>query len=267
MKKNNLKLRVYIFLISVFIFSGIFLFVINQLESLLRDIIFKSLIGLSIFYILFPFLKINSNWLVSYFFCFDRDWWDKRVQRPRIFIYLIYFLFLYLIISIDNSEVNYIIHFTNNFILIFYLMIGVVLLGRIVWDKKFESALLPEIKLLLRNDVNLRKLDSKEIEELITRNKTNIDESSIDDFRLFLEGKKPINKIKWIGTSGKRVVTYTDLFFLIHSIMEDSGYKFERSRRREFLNLIINNFEKFENLESKEITYNNLNSAYTNFVL
>ena len=110
-------------------------------------------------------------------------------------------------------------------------------------------------------------MSTEEISDVIEANQKNIKNNSIQDLELFLRGEKLQNKIQWIGTSGKRVVTYTDLFSLVHKIINNGECKFERSRRREFLNLIINNFEKFEDLESKEILYNNLYSSYTNFVL
>ena len=267
MKNLSLRQQVSLYIGSLMITTGLILFLLYQLDSVLKDFIFRSFILLSILFILFPFIKINSKWIACYFFCFDKDWWDKRIQRPRIFIYIIYFIFLLMLLGSNNSNVNQYIKIANNFILVFYVLIGIVFLGKMVWTEKFETTMLPQIKNILTNDITIRKMSTEEISEIIEVNHKNIEDSSADDLKLFLEGNEIKNKIKWIGTSGKKVVTYTDLFSLLHNIIDGADCKFERSRRKEFLNLIINNFEKFENLESKEITYNNLNSAYTNFVL
>lgn len=264
MKNFSVRLQVYIFFCSLLIIAGIILSLLNQLDPLSRKHVFKSLIILSILFVLFPFIKTNSNWMVCYFFCFDREWWDKRVQRPRIFIYLVYFVFLYMISSSDNSNVNYYIRLCNNFILIFYLLLGVVLLGKMVWAEKFETAMLPQIKNIIQNDITIRKMSTEEISDIIEANQKNIKNNSIQDLELFLRGEKLQNKIQWIGTSGKGVITYTNLFFLIHSITEDGDRLFKRNQKRKFLQLICDNFEKFEN---EELKYSNLDSAYSGFNL
>lgn len=40
----------------------------------------------------------------------------------------------------------------------FYLVVGAAMLGKLIWTKKFESALLPEIKNLVNQNISIRKL-------------------------------------------------------------------------------------------------------------
>lgn len=102
---------------------------------------------------------------------------------------------------------------------------------------------------------------------MIRSNAKNVEESSLGDLEDLLKGKEVENKIKWIGTSGKNVITYTELFSLLHSILEGGDIKFERAKRRSLMNFIIANFVKCEKGQISQIPYGSLNSAYTNFVL
>lgn len=102
--------------------------------------------------------------------------------------YLIYFLYLYLIIGVDNFKyfkVDEYIRIGNIYMVIFYLMLGVVLLGRVVWSKKFQTAMLPKIKNLLGNDISLRKMDPDVIEKIIENNIPNVTHDSLADLKLF----------------------------------------------------------------------------------
>lgn len=98
-------------------------------------------------------------------------------------------------------------------------------------------------------------------------NSKNIEESSVNDLQALLEGKIPGDKIKWVGTSGKNVITYTELFSLLHLISESGDIKFDRAKRKSLMNFIIANFVKYEKGKISQIPYGSLNSAYTNFVL
>ena len=120
------------------------------------------------------------------------------------------------------------------------------------------------------NDVNnniitIDKLDSKEIERLVEDNKINIDESSKGDLEKLLRGEKIESKIKWIGTSGKKEITYTKIFILLHTIIEGGKEKFEGKKRKSLINFIISNFVKFENNKEKEIPFGSINGSYSNF--
>jgi len=117
----------------------------------------------------------------------------------------------------------------------------------------------------VNNNITRNKLDSKEIERLVEDNKINIDESSKGDLEKLLRGEKIESKIKWIGTSGKKEITYTKIFILLHLIIEGGKEKFEREKRKTLINFIISNFVKFEKNKEKEIAYNTINGAYTNF--
>lgn len=141
------------------------------------------------------------------------------------------------------------------------------MLGRLIWTKKFESALLPEIKNFVNQTISIRKLKEAEMNEIIRLNSKNIEDSSVNDLRDLLNGKVPSDKIKWVGTSGKNVITYTELFSLLHLISENGDIKFEKAKRRSLMDFIIANFVKYEKGEISQIPYGSLNSAYTNFVL
>lgn len=167
----------------------------------------------------------------------------------------------------DISISNQYVLFFYRLSIMFYLVVGAAMLGKLVWTKKFESALLPEIKNLFNQTISVRKLKEAEINEILRLNSKNIEESSVNDLQDLLNGKVPGDKIKWVGTSGKNVITYTELFSLLHLISEDGDIKFERAKRKSLMHFIIANFVKYEKGEISQIPYGSLNSAYTNFVL
>jgi len=115
------------------------------------------------------------------------------------------------------------------------------------------------------NNITIDKIDSKEIERLVEDNKINIDESSKGDLEKLLRGEKIESKIKWIGTSGKKEITYTKIFILLHTIIEGGKEKFKGKKRKSLINFIISNFVKFEKNEEKEISFGSIDGAYTNF--
>ena len=115
------------------------------------------------------------------------------------------------------------------------------------------------------NNITIDKIDSKEIERLVEDNKINIDESSKGDLEKLLRGEKIESKIKWIGTSGKKEITYTKIFILLHTIIEGGKEKFKGKKRKSLINFIISNFVKFEKNEEKEISFGSIYGAYTNF--
>ena len=115
------------------------------------------------------------------------------------------------------------------------------------------------------NNITIDKIDSKEIERWVEDNKINIDESSKGDLEKLLRGEKIESKIKWIGTSGKKEITYTKIFILLHTIIEGGKEKFKGKKRKSLINFIISNFVKFEKNEEKEISYGSIDGAYTNF--
>jgi len=117
----------------------------------------------------------------------------------------------------------------------------------------------------VNNNITIDKIDSKEIERLVEDNKINIDESSKGDLEKLLRGEKIESKIKWIGTSGKKVITYTKIFILLPSIIEGGKEKFEGKKRKSLINFIISNFVKFENNKEKEIPFGSINGSYSNF--
>jgi len=90
---------------------------------------------------------------------------------------------------------------------------------------------------------------------------------SLENFKKFLEGEEIDEKIKWTGTSGKNVVTYTKIFELLHLMINEGNTKLTSSKRKKMMNFIIDNFEKYENSNISEIPYDSLNGAYTNYKL
>lgn len=249
------------FVISLITLMGVYLVPLN-----LRVPILKVIVLVLIVFILYPFCKVNIKWILYYFFCFDRDWWIARIERPRIFIYIIYFGILLMMLK-DISISNQYVLFFYRLSILFYLVVGAVMLGRLIWTKRFESALLPEIKNFVNQSISIRKMTLSEIEDVIRSNTKNVEDSSLGDLEDLLKGKEVENKVRWIGTSGKNVITYTELFSLLHSVLEGGDIKFERAKRRSLMNFIIANFVKYEKGEISQIPYGSLNSAYTNFVL
>ncbi|WP_426473544.1 hypothetical protein [Chryseobacterium balustinum] len=266
MKKLNIESRPTLLILVSFIVSLIIMLGVYQIPYNLRVPIFKVIVLVLILFTLYPFCKVNIKWILYYFFCLNRDWWIARIERPRIFIYMIYFGILVLMLK-DISISNQYVLFFYRLSIMFYLVAGTAMLGKLVWTKKFEFALLPEIKNLFDQTISIRKMREVEIHEIIGLNSENIEESSVNNLHDLLNGKVPGDKIKWVGTSGKNVITYTELFSLIHLISENGDVKFERAKRRSLMNFIITNFVKYEKGEISHIPYGSLNSAYTNFVL
>lgn len=250
-----------------FLLACFLTFIIYLIPKEFNSQILKLIALISILYILFPFLKTNVKWVLYYFFCIDNYWWEKRVQRPRILIYILYFGIFYL----SFAELKYgekdVLGMITNFLFFLYLIFGVLLLGNFIWKSEFETSLLNEIKVLISDEISLKLYSKNEIEDFIKDNIENIHSSSIDDFRNFLSGNPISNKIKWIGTSGKNVVTYTGLFYMTHTLLKEGNELFIKKQRRKFLEFICENFEKYENDLSIAIKYENLNSAYSSFNL
>lgn len=266
MMKINIESRPSLLILVSFVISLLTLLGVYLIPLNLRVPILKVIVLVLIVFILYPFCKVNIKWILYYFFCLDRDWWIARIERPRIFIYIIYFGILLMMLK-DISISNQYALFFYRLSIMFYLVVGAAMLGKLVWTKKFESALLPEIKNLVNQNISIRKLSETEVSEIIRLNSKNIEESSVNDLQALLNGKIPGDKIKWVGTSGKNVITYTELFSLLHLISESGDIKFDRAKRKSLMNFIIANFVKYEKGEISQIPYGSLNSAYTNFVL
>ncbi|AZA49228.1 hypothetical protein EG346_14040 [Chryseobacterium carnipullorum] len=266
MMKINIESRPSLLILVSFVISLITLMGVYLIPFNFRVPIFKVIALVLIVFILYPFCRVNIKWILYYFFCLDRDWWIARIERPRIFIYIIYFAILLMMLK-DISIPNQYVLFFYRLSIMFYLVVGAAMLGKLIWTKKFESALLPEIKNLVNQNISIRKLSETEISEIIRLNSKNIEESSVNDLQALLNGNIPGDKIKWVGTSGKNVITYTELFSLLHIISESGDIKFDRAKRKSLMNFIIANFVKYEKGEVSQIPYGSLNSAYTNFVL
>lgn len=251
----------------IILLAAILTITLYILPSDVRSVVTLIVIVIGLMITIFPFLKTNVKWIMRYFFCLDNGWWDKRVQRPRLFFYLLYFLLFFLILRDFNVTNGSNLEKVTCFLVFCYSIAGQIILGRILWSEKFEISFLPDIKSFILSEIKLRKLSEDEVEFYSKQNRLNIDNSSMDNLKNFLRGVKIDNKIKWIGTSGKGVITYTDLFRLFHNILEESDEKFIRDRRKKMILMIIDNFEKYSENKSIQISYKSINSAYTNFVL
>ncbi|MFK8298159.1 hypothetical protein ACI76O_08605 [Capnocytophaga cynodegmi] len=151
-----------------------------------------------------------------------------------------------------------------------YLFSGMYILGNRIWKKEFELSLLPSIKNTISDEIRFKKLSKEEINKIFEMNKSNILEHSFDNFKKMLSenfADEISNKINWIGTSGKGVVTYTGIFSLVHLIIEDGEEKLVKKRRKMLMDWIASHFVKIEKSEAKEILAENLDSAYSNFGL
>lgn len=257
-------------LLYILVLSGVSTYLIFLVSEEYRKATFWAFATIIMFYILFPFLVTNGKWILRYFFCLNNDWWDKRVQRPRIFFYIMYFILLFLVLFNFRIEIKHILNIINCYMIMGYLFSGMYILGNRIWKKEFELSLLPSIKNSISDEIRFKKLSKEEINKIFEMNKSNILEHSFDDFKKMLSesfADEISNKINWIGTSGKGVVTYTGIFSLVHLIIEDGEEKLVKKRRKMLMDWIASHFVKFENGQIIDISAENLNSAYTNFVL
>ena len=155
--KNNVKLSILlIVVISVILLYGVCLFPMEYGSDIMKIILFCGVV-----FILHPFLKVYIDWISFYIFSRENNLWDKRVQRPRIFIYIIYFWILYFIVSSDMD--GYYTLMANRFFLLLYLLIGAYFVGWLIWTGNFESVILSRIEKNVNNNITIDKLDSKEI--------------------------------------------------------------------------------------------------------
>lgn len=115
------------FVISLLTLLGVYLVPLN-----LRVPILKVIVLALIVFILYPFCKVNIKWILYYFFCLDRDWWIARIERPRIFIYIIYFTILLMMLK-DIS-------IPNQYVLFFYRLSNVLFSGRsrYAWETNLD---------------------------------------------------------------------------------------------------------------------------------
>ncbi len=258
---NTINIFLYTLILSIIVTA-----VIHILPLAFKAPFFNIFVWIGISYILWPFIKINGAWILYYSFNKNRDWWNVNIQRPRILFYLIYFIIFYLLIKnsgyIESNKLLMIYHF----LLSFYVVAGIFLFRYKIWTFDFENKILPLISdMVTVNNVSFRNLSEHEINILFKEFKKDIDESSHNDFLIFLKSGKSENKIIWKGTSGKKNVTYRDLFLLIHNILLDNEMNFIRNQRRQFLEIICNNFMKLEGNKLEDIVYLNIYSAYSGF--
>lgn len=200
------KKTILYILLSVLGLSGILTYLLFELPDDYRNVTFRIFAISVILYILFPFIKTNGKLAVHYFFCLNNDWWDKRIQRPRIFFYIMYFTLLFLILFDFRVEMIDILNVSLCYTIIVYLLLGIYIIGNKIWKKEFELSVLPSIKNSISDEIRFKKLSKEEINKIVEINKSNILESSFDDFKKMLSENfagEVSNKINWIGTSGK----------------------------------------------------------------
>ncbi len=262
MKKfNTFKIVAFIGVMAVLV-----TFILFLVSRPWDDMILKGFIILGVFYILFPFLKVNGKWLLFYFFDLDRDWWIAKVQRPRVLFYLVYFTFLFLLLRDFNLPILPLIKLIYNFSIIFYLIGGMYLLNFKIWSLDFDNNILPQLKeKIINKGLTFKKLSDAEINTLYDFFKNDVDELSRDNFFEFIKNRKTDSKINWKGDSGKKGITYKKLFILVHNMVEDTEKSFLKRKRRELLELLCNNFEK--EIAGKKVffVYKNLESSYASF--
>lgn len=257
-------------ILSILVLSGVSTYLIFLVSEEYRNAKFWAFVIITILYILFSFLATNGKWILRYFFCLNNDWWDKRVQRLRIFFYIMYFILLFPILLDFRVEIGHTLNIISCYTIIVYLFFGMYIFGNRIWKKEFELSLLPSIKNTISDEIRFKKLSKEEINKIFEMNKSNILEESFGDFEKMLSGNladEISNKINWIGTSGKGVVTYTGIFSLVHLIIEDGEEKLVKRRRKMLMAWIASHFVKIENGQVIDVSAENLNSTYTNFIL
>lgn len=250
---------------GIFLVTILLYWLLSYFHKDLRTLILSIIHLCCILLIMNPFLKVNGLWIINRFVGYDNSWWDKRIERPRILLYVLYIVLVTIFIYIVNST-NDVTLIGYEIILTALLINGAYALGRAIWKEEFGNQFIPikEHEFIL--EFKLRKLNKEEIELITKNNEPNFDKDSIDDFRKFLNHEVVDNKIKWIGTSGKRAVTFTNLFKLIHSLIEGGEKKKLINPQKDImLYYLIDNFTKYENGVETELIRENLNSAYFNF--
>lgn len=255
--KNNVKLSILlIVVISVILLYGVCLFPMEYGSDIMKIILFCGVV-----FILYPFLKVYIDRISFYIFSRENNLWDKRVQRPRIFIYIIYFWILYFIVSSDMD--GYYTLMANRFFLLFYLLIGVYFVGWLIWTGNFESVILSRIENDVNNNITIDKLDFKEIitakEEKKKLNAQYDNRKGMDDvivrkmYDLLLQYQYISDDMKWEEFFQKflREPIVLDMrmpsFRYFYNLLFDK-FKIRRIKHKEFVSLFI---KKSDNIPYK----------------
>lgn len=251
---------------GIFLVTILLYWLLSYFHKDLRTLILSIIHLCCVLLIMNPFLKVNGLWIINRFVGYDNSWWDKRIELPRILLYVLYIVLVIIFI--------YIVHSTNDVTLIGYEIIltallinGAYALGWAIWKEEFGNQFMLEKEEQFIPELKLRKLNKEEIELLIKNNKPNIDEDSIEDFEKLLGNEKSENKIKWQGNSGTGITTYTKLFTLMHSIIEDGEKKLTYKRRKLLMEFLVENFVKLEYGEVSDIPKKSINGAYSSYKL
>lgn len=261
------NLRHYLISIGILITTILLYWSLSYTSKEFR-VITLSIIHITLaWFIIKPFIKVNGRWIINRYLGDDNSWWDKRIERPRILFYMVYIIIV--------AFCMYKISATNDWTLIIYevtltalLINGADTLGRAIWKEEFRNKFMPVEERQFILEFKLKKLNKEEVELFIKDNEPNIDKDSINDFRKFLNHEMVENKIKWIGTSGKGSVTFTNLFRLIHSLIEGGEKKKLINPQKDImLYYLIDNFTKFEKRVETELIHKNINESYSGFPL
>ncbi|MFK8295763.1 hypothetical protein ACI760_06180 [Capnocytophaga canimorsus] len=173
-------------LLYILVLSGVSTYLIFLVSEEYRSATFWAFATIIMFYILFPFSATNGKWILRYFFCLNNDWWDKRVQRPRIFFYIMYFILLFPILLDFRVDIGHTLNIISCYTIIVYLFFGMYIFGNRIWKKEFELSLLPSIKNSISDEIRFKKLSKEEINKIFEMNKSNILEQSFEDFEKML---------------------------------------------------------------------------------
>lgn len=227
-----------------------------------------------------PFILTAYRWIIcvideytnknSYNIKIDK--YDLR-QIGVIYVYYIFIVFISLWgYDEDLDNISYNIFST---LIVCFSIIFCYLFGIKIWEKLEVKGMQNIVENVVEDEniqkqtkvdeeIKFKSLTNEERDKILEKYKDYIYETSLKDFEKFIKGEKIENKIRWIGTSGKKVITYTRLFLLFHILID----RIDQIERSKMIKLIIENFVKYseEKRVEEDMIYSRVYSGYAEFL-
>lgn len=202
---------------------------------------------------------------IEYMFNSKSSWYNKQVEKPRIYFFIIALIsFRFSIYFLSKCEGEFLDYKNLKYSIGIVLLLAIPLaISIFIWSKKFKDNFIKEIKEFLE-ELNKPLCFKKNLDiEAMVREAIDtqqiFDKTSRESYRAFLENREVKSKINLIiGSYKSKIPTYVPLFELFHNIYEGGVYELNKKNKKELFYIITSNFTK----DSNVITETNIRSSY-----
>ena len=179
-------------------------------------------------------------------------WYDKKIEKPRLLFHI--FAAISMTASyLSIQDLTGLIVFNGWELIrvltaIIFLLLGVFILIS-TWTKRFEYQIISfaeknkskkNINFTIKKGIDINTYCEKYVGT--GNNRISVAQESLEDFKLFLNNQKIINKIKWIDIAqNKKDNNYQKLFDLLDEIFIE-GFKAKDGDGTSYLDFVTNNF-------------------------